>query len=428
MNYPFFYLNGKINTTCHLQPQAFSIIREEMKWIDRIWIFIVPFLGIQWIVLKLSGIPLSPPWNAIVPGLAIFGAAFTLSWGAELAQFEIPQSLAVVFLALIAVLPEYAVDMYFAWGAGKNPEYIHYATANMTGANRLLIGIGWAAVVFAFFFRTGKREVALSHANRSELFILIVATAYSFIIPIKGTLSWIDSVALLLLFCWYVFQATRSHHEEPEIEGPIAKMAEWNRIPRLAMTFFFFFFSGYVIFIAAKPFAEGILETGRHWGIEEFILVQWLAPLASEAPEFIVAIIFALRAQATLSLSALISAKVNQWTLLIGMLPLVYNLSLGKIVPMELDSRQAEEIFLTAAQSLFAIVIVANLRFSITEALILFVLFATQIFFTSTETRTVYAFVYLALATGWIFVVKDNLRGLKLMLKGMGRPSGKPSS
>jgi cation:H+ antiporter len=399
-----------------------------MKTADRIWITAIFLLSLQWAFLKFGGIALPTPWNAIAPGLAIFGAAFILSWAAELAQFEIPQSLAVVFLALIAVLPEYAVDMYFAWEAGKDPQYIHYATANMTGANRLLIGVGWAAVVFAYFFKTRKGEISLSQANRSELFILTAATLYSFVIPLKHTLSWVDSMVLFLLFGWYVYQAIRSHHEEPEIEGPIAGIAKWPRPPRLGITLFFFLFSGYTIFISAEPFAEGILETGRHWGIEEFLLVQWLAPIASESPEFIIAIIFALRGQAALSLSTLISSKVNQWTLLIGMLPLVYNLSLGKIVPMALDARQAEEIFLTSAQSLFAIVVVANLRFSITEALLLFVLFSTQIFFTSTEARTVYAFVYLALAIGWVFIVKGNLAGLGSMFQGAGRPSKRESS
>ena len=66
-----------------------------------------------------------------------------LSWAAEVAQLDIPQALALALLALIAVLPEYAVDMYFAWMAGKNPSYTAFATANMTGANRLLIGVGW---------------------------------------------------------------------------------------------------------------------------------------------------------------------------------------------------------------------------------------------------------------------------------------------
>lgn len=387
-----------------------------------ILILSVHVAALQWIVLKILHVEVHGPWNAILPGLAIFGAAFVLSWAAELAQFYIPQSLALAFLALIAVLPEYAVDMYFAWQAGSNPEYIHFATANMTGANRLLIGVGWAAVVFAYFFKTKLGEVKLQPENRLEICFLLLATLYSLVIPLKGTLSWLDSVFLLSLFAVYMVRVSRSRHEEPEIEGPIIAFAEWSRGKRLALVIFFFTFAGYAIFISAEPFAEGILEVGRAWGIEEFVLVQWLAPLASESPEFIVAILFALKARAHASLSTLISSKVNQWTLLIGMLPLVYNLSSGNFSPMPLDGRQAEEIFLTSAQSLFAIVIILNLRFSIIEALLLFVLFASQIFTTSTEVRFIYAIVYIALAIGWFFIIKDNKKGfVALFRQGLGR-------
>jgi len=380
-------------------------------------ILIVFLLMLQWVVLKNLGVDLPTGWSAILPGIAIFGAAFMLAWGAELSQFEIPVSLSIAFVAFVAVLPEYAVDMYFAWEAGKNPEYIHYATANMTGANRLLIGVGWAAVAIAYFIKTKKKEIILSSNNRVEIFALSVATLYSFIIPYKQSLSFVDTFFLLSIFVWYIYRVTRSRKEEPDVEGAIVFIAEWKRGARILATLFFFIFAGYAIFIAAGPFAEGLLESGRHWGIEEFILVQWLAPLASESPEFVIAILFALRAKASMSLGTLISSKVNQWTLLVGLLPLVYCLSAGKIMPMNLDLRQSEEIFLTAAQSLFAIVIIANLRFSIREALLLFVLFITQIFFTSTDARHIYAFLYLAIAVCWFVTFKDSRNGLKMVFK-----------
>src|SRR5262249_37358321 len=125
-------------------------------------------------------------------GISIFGAAFLLSWAAELAQMDIPQALALVFLALIAVLPEYAVDMYFAWQAGKNPAYTAYATANMTGANRLLIGLGWTTVVIAFWLKTGTRVMTLGKDQKVKVVTLAIATLYSLSIPFKETLSIID--------------------------------------------------------------------------------------------------------------------------------------------------------------------------------------------------------------------------------------------
>ncbi len=90
-------------------------------------------------------------------------------------------------------------------------------------------------------------------------------------------------------------------------------------------------FSGGIIFISAEPFAESLIAAGKGWGIDEFFLVQWLAPLASEAPEFIIAALWTWRGDAAAGLGALISSKVNQWTLLVGTIPLVYSISLGHI-------------------------------------------------------------------------------------------------
>src|SRR5262245_66515962 len=106
-----------------------------------------------------------------------------LSWAAELAQLDIPQALAIALLALIAVLPEYAVDMYFAWEAGKDPQYTSYAMANMTGANRLLIGVGWAAVVVTFWLKTGNRAIELEPQNKFEILYICLETSYLFLSP-----------------------------------------------------------------------------------------------------------------------------------------------------------------------------------------------------------------------------------------------------
>src|SRR3981081_650654 len=87
-------------------------------------------------------------------GLAIVGAAFAMSWAAEAAEHDIPRALALTVVALLAVFPEYAVDIVFAFKAGQDPAYAPYAAANMTGSNRLLLGFGWPTVsVLAWLFR-----------------------------------------------------------------------------------------------------------------------------------------------------------------------------------------------------------------------------------------------------------------------------------
>ncbi len=374
-------------------------------------------LPLQWISIRLFDVHLPPQWEVVGAGLAIFGAAFLLSWAAEVAQVDIPQALALAFLALVAVLPEYAVDIYFAWSAGKDPTYIAYATANMTGANRLLIGVGWASVVVTFWFKTRHRQVVLDRSRYIELLHLVLATAYSLIIPLKGTLSALDSFILVAIFVSYMISASKAQVVEPELDGGVGEllMQLQPNLRRLA-TIAMFVYAGLGIFLAAEPFAEGLLATGRTFAIEEFLLVQWLAPLASESPEFIVAIVFALRGNPGASMGTLLSSKVNQWTLLIGTLPLAYNLSAGHLGAMHLDARQTEEIFLTAAQSLFAIAVLANLSFSLAEAGLIFVLFATQLFFTDPISRHLYAIGYIVLAAAWFIVSRSSRQGLAAMV------------
>src|SRR3989338_5590590 len=282
----------------------------------------------QWLLVPPAAREaLGPLWGTVLPGVAIFGSAALPSWAAELAQLEISQALALAFLALVAVLPEYAVDMYLAWTAAKDPAYTAFAAANMTGANRLLIGLGWSMVLLVYWAVTRKRSIQLTPSHRLEILTLLVATAYAFTIPLKRALSIIDTLFLVGLFIIYIRKASRGRMEEPGLAGPSERLALLPRAWGRARTVGLFLMPACAIFFSAEPFANGLLHNARRLNIEEFILIQWLAPLASEAPEFIVAIIFALRSNPAAGLGTLISSKVNQWTLLVGMLPLVYAVS-----------------------------------------------------------------------------------------------------
>jgi cation:H+ antiporter len=199
---------------------------------------------------------------------------------------------------------------------------------------------------------------------------------------------------------------------DPEVEGPAAIIARWKQGARRTATVLLFLYAGFTIFVAAEPFAEGLLKTGRAWGIDEFVLVQWLAPLASESPEFLVAILFALKANPGASMATLLSSKVNQWTLLVGMLPVAYMLSKGEISAMAIDARQTDELLLTAAQSLFATIVLANMDFSVVEAGALFILFAAQLLSSNPEFHWYYSFVYIVLGVGLALISKSNRQGL----------------
>src|SRR5436189_2793164 len=84
-------------------------------------------------------------------------SAFLVAWGAEAAQFLISQGLALAILAWLQTLPEFAVEAVIAWEAGRDPERAHLAIANLTGAIRLLLGLGWPMIYFVFAL-AGRRR------------------------------------------------------------------------------------------------------------------------------------------------------------------------------------------------------------------------------------------------------------------------------
>jgi cation:H+ antiporter len=345
--------------------------------------------------------------ETVLYGLAIVSAAFLLTWSAEAAERDIPRTLALAGLALIAVLPEYAVDVLFAWKAGDDPSYAAFATANMTGGNRLLVGVGWTLIVGIFAWRTKQNILKLAEIHRNEVGILGIATVYSFIIPLRGGITLFDAAFLVALFGVYVYLASRGEvEEESSLIGPAETIANLPTMQRRATVLGMFVYAGVTILAVAEPFAEGLIETGTQFGIDEFQLVQWVAPLASEFPEFLVAALLAWRMRADAALAALVSSKVNQWTLLIGCLPIAFAVSSGSLNPLPTDQRQVEEVFLTAAQSLLAVILLINLRMSLWEAGVLLVLFLAQ-FLTpqSIVPRNAFSAMYLIFAA--IFLVRQ---------------------
>ena len=152
-----------------------------------------------------------------------------LAWAAEAAQIDISESLAVAILALLAVLPEYAVDFVFTWKSAHDPTQAHYAIANMTGANRLLVGLGWPAVLFIYVFAKKRKEILMDSSQRVEIFYLAMATLYSFTIPLKGSPNLIDTVILVTLFGLYTRRIAKMETVEPEMVGPVTFQALTGR-------------------------------------------------------------------------------------------------------------------------------------------------------------------------------------------------------
>jgi cation:H+ antiporter len=171
----------------------------------------------------------------------------------------------------------------------------------MTGSNRLLLGLGWSSVVLVSLAiakkRTGRavRELTLTSRYRIELGFLAIASVVAFLIPITGQIPLVLGFALLGFFVFYLWKVSRGEVDEPELVGPAATSGALPTRARRTLVVSLFLFAAGVILACAEPFAHSLIGAGTELGVDQFLLVQWLAPLASEAPEFIVAILFAIR-------------------------------------------------------------------------------------------------------------------------------------
>jgi cation:H+ antiporter len=338
---------------------------------------------------------------------SVLGSAILISWAAEAAQFLISQGLALAILAWLQTLPEFAVEAAIAWDAGKaeltfapgSYEALHATslmTANFTGSLRLLVGLGWPMIyaTAAFFHhrktKTRLREVVLEDEHAVEVVFLLICIVYFFIVWIKGTLNWVDTVFLTVIYLVYLFFLNKIPPQKEE------KMDDLDRIPRFilsrrksvrnAIIIGLFLAGGLILFFAAHPFLESLKGIAVGLGISTFVFVQWVAPFLSEFPEKVSAFNWARRVKtAPMALMNMVSSNINQWTMLAAMLPIAYALALGRVGTIVFDGHQKVEILMTIGQSLLGALLLANMRFAWWEAGLMFALWLVQFLLSGLE-------------------------------------------
>ena len=381
------------------------------------WFLIFGLAGVPAFLLRASGANLDAVVTALIFGIGIVGGAFLLSWAAEVAQMDMAASLAIALLALVAILPEYAMEVVLAWDAGSSfdpatgevTREMQRLAAIVTGSNRLLIGIGWSAVILIYWFRR-RRALDLRGHLSLELSVLLVATLLTFLIFFMDQIHIVLAASLIGIYFFYLWSTSRQPTEEPELMGPAAAVGNLPVALRRTIVVVLFVFSASVILVAAEPFVEALVETGAELGVEDFILIQWIAPLASESPEIIIAILFSLRANPAAGLTTLISAEINQLTMLMGSTVFIFSISAGEALSFPLDSRQTAEFLLTSAMSAFAILLIAPRVISWRAGLILLTLFVAHLFFVDPGQRLIFAYIFLGLAAGAAILANQRVR------------------
>ncbi len=361
------------------------------------------------------------PWTALWTTPCILGASILIAWGAESAQFFVAQGFALAMLAWMQTLPEFAVEAVLAWHQQRA-----LLLANLTGALRLLIGIGWPMIYFiaALFHRrrTGEplRAIRLDPAHSVEVAGLTLPLCYVLFIWWKASLTLWDSVVLIALYFAYLIVLMKLPPEGHEGIGnletvPRAIVTAPRGLRTLAIAACFMA-GGSLIYFTAEPFLGSLIAIATAVGIPSFLMIQWLAPVISEFPELASTFYFARQDdEAPVALMNITSSNINQWTLLVAMLPVILSLGAGKPSVINFDEAQQMELLITAGQSVVALVFLLRMELRWWQALALFVTFIAGFVFSALGNRNDWVGYTSSHIRHWIVLLYFSYAAIQLL-------------
>lgn len=333
---------------------------------------------------------LEPMMIAVAAFAAVIAASMLMSWGAEAGEFLISQGAIVAIIALLQVLPEFMVEAVIAWDL-DTPNML----ANLTGSNRLLMGLGWPMIytvaMVSHFVKTKRRlgPIELRPEHAIEVWALILSSGYFLVILWRGSFVWWDGVILIAFYIAYFILLTRLPAEEEEgkeeLLAPSAVLVDFPKRTCLGLITALLALGGFAMIAVAHPFVDAMKHVAGRFQIPQFFFVQWVAPFLTEFPEKVTAFYWAKRVtRANVALLNMVSSKVNQWTLLAGMVPLVYSASMaykGKggffTSPVPI-SDHAIEVWLSLAMTMYGAATLLKRRFTGLNCLVLFSLWFIQ--------------------------------------------------
>jgi cation:H+ antiporter len=345
----------------------------------------------------------------MIYGIAIFGAAILISWSAESSEKDISGSFVIALIALIAVLPEYSIESILAYTAGtsfKNNNFIYtdrvgYVSANVTGANRLLSGLGWPLIMLINIYKKQKLTNVLKD-NNLEIIIISIGLASMVLNSILSFQSLFISAILIVCYMFYLYISSKKESYESEFVGVSKYLTELNKPTRILINIILIAFSALSIFMVSHPFVESLIHIGEKLGIDEYYLIQWLAPLASESPEILIAGLFALKNKPIEAIAIILSSQANQMSLLIGSMGGIFAFATNKFVSFPINDTQSIEFLLTSGFALIQIAIITKGNFSKKIIISLILLFFTQLIFTNSDFKLYLSILMLGLSCSLI--------------------------
>ena len=202
-----------------------------------------------------------------------------IAWAAESAQFFIAQGVALAILACLQTLPEFAVEAVLAWH-----RQLPSLFANLTGALRLLTGLGWpmiyCAAAVAYRRREGRpmKRIPLHGQHSVQVVGLLVPLIYIAVVVWKGSVQLVDAVILTGIYAAYLALLGKMPAQDEEgiedLERVPRAIVLSPRARRIALISLFFLLGGLLIYFTADPFVGSLFAISLSLGIPSFVFIQ----------------------------------------------------------------------------------------------------------------------------------------------------------
>jgi cation:H+ antiporter len=232
-----------------------------------------------------------------------------------------------------------------------------------------------------------------------------------------------DGMILIALYVLYARRVQGTQGEEPAVVGVAAGLLSLPQKYHRLVIAGLIVVAGAVVITIANPFADALLATGTSLGIDPYLLIQSVIPIATEAPEFVIVAVLVANRRPAQGLALFLASSVSQWTLGMGALPIAY-LAGGGGTSMPLAGREQLEVGFTITLTLFVVAALASGRAERVDAWLVLGIFAVQFVYPIPFVRAAVAVILLVYAIDLFVARRRAIRPLLRVAFGGRSASG----
>jgi cation:H+ antiporter len=341
-----------------------------------------------------AGQKLPPLLFAALLTAGMLGASLLLAWAVGVTTMYLSGRLVIAAAAIVSGLSGLTAQVHLAF-----TQQAQYATANVTGSARLDLSVAIALPAVGAVMLRGRGHTMTSHAvdpaRRLDLAVLALAAAVALTVSAAGRLTVIQGLTLGALYALYALRGQGSADDPTATIGVTAAIAALGPASRRRVCGVLFIVGAIAVFMTAGALPDGLLRAGQVLGIRPYLLIQTIIPLATEAPELVVAGTLTFARRPAQGLMLLLASSVIETTLAPASTSVAYLLGGGGWA-MPLAGGARIDMLLTAAVTLTTVAALASPEPERADGWIVATAFGIQALFPESPVRL---FVALALLT-----------------------------